>query len=179
MPNPTCTIDGCDKPARSPAADWCPKHYQRWYRHGDPLHTVPRTPRRDLAGHTFGMLTVIGHQGGKYWHARCECGAKTTVATGDLNRGTTTSCGDRAHRRVQNVAYSAVHGRLRRDLGPANLLRCIDCDAQASHWSYDHTDPDEVTDANGLPYSLNADYYQPRCVSCHKRYDLGRAHHAG
>lgn len=35
MPNPTCVIEGCDKPARSAKADWCKMHYHRWYRHGD------------------------------------------------------------------------------------------------------------------------------------------------
>ena len=34
MPNPTCIIDGCEKPARSAKADWCKMHYHRWYRHG-------------------------------------------------------------------------------------------------------------------------------------------------
>lgn len=30
----TCSIEGCDKPAR--ARGWCTKHYQRWKKHGDP-----------------------------------------------------------------------------------------------------------------------------------------------
>ena len=32
----TCTIDSCNKPARSNSATMCPMHYHRWYRHGDP-----------------------------------------------------------------------------------------------------------------------------------------------
>ena len=35
MSNPTCTIDGCGKPARSGVASLCPMHYHRQYRHGD------------------------------------------------------------------------------------------------------------------------------------------------
>lgn len=35
MPNPSCTVPGCEKPARSSVAEWCPMHYHRWYRHGD------------------------------------------------------------------------------------------------------------------------------------------------
>jgi len=31
----TCSIDGCDRPAR--ARGWCKAHWQRWSRHGDPL----------------------------------------------------------------------------------------------------------------------------------------------
>lgn len=33
--NPTCIIDGCDRPVL--ARNWCNSHYNRWYRHGDPL----------------------------------------------------------------------------------------------------------------------------------------------
>lgn len=39
MQNPTCTVPGCDKPARSRKAKLCPMHYHRWYRHGD-VHRV-------------------------------------------------------------------------------------------------------------------------------------------
>lgn len=31
----TCMVDGCPNPPRSTKADWCKKHYHRWYRHGD------------------------------------------------------------------------------------------------------------------------------------------------
>jgi hypothetical protein len=33
----TCSIDGCENGGRL-ARSWCPKHYQRWQTHGDPLH---------------------------------------------------------------------------------------------------------------------------------------------
>jgi len=32
---PTCSVEGCAKPARSARAEWCAMHYHRWYRHGD------------------------------------------------------------------------------------------------------------------------------------------------
>jgi hypothetical protein len=35
MPNPTCTIPGCDKPSRNRSGTApCPMHYHRQYRHG-------------------------------------------------------------------------------------------------------------------------------------------------
>ena len=35
MTDRTCTVPGCEKPSRSASAQWCKKHYHRWYRHGD------------------------------------------------------------------------------------------------------------------------------------------------
>ena len=35
MPERTCSIPDCGKPART--RTWCEMHYYRWYRHGDPL----------------------------------------------------------------------------------------------------------------------------------------------
>lgn len=39
MAQGTCSIDGCDSPART--RGWCRIHYQRWYRTGDPLGIRP------------------------------------------------------------------------------------------------------------------------------------------
>lgn len=42
----SCSIDGCEEPQLS--RGWCSKHYQRWWRFGDPLevryYTRPRVP---------------------------------------------------------------------------------------------------------------------------------------
>lgn len=35
MPKGTCSIDGCELPLR--ATGWCKRHYNTWYRTGDPL----------------------------------------------------------------------------------------------------------------------------------------------
>lgn len=178
MTDRTCSIDGCEKPPRSGAAEWCPKHYHRWYRHGDPLATATRPPKRDLVGERFGNLTVLERVDGRFWICRCDCGQNNRVATGDLNRGTVTSCGDRTHRRSHDAGYSAAHARTTGERGPASRLTCIDCDAPASHWSYDHDDPDERISDDGLPYSLDTSHYEPRCVPCHKAFDLGHPHRA-
>jgi hypothetical protein len=69
-----------------------------------------RTPA-DLAGQTFGNLTVIepvvvkgGH---RKWLCRCICGSLTEVATSSLLKGTTKSCGCLRHQpspRIANLA---------------------------------------------------------------------------
>lgn len=40
----TCSIDGCDKLTgmKGTARGWCSKHYNRWYRNGDPLVKTQR-----------------------------------------------------------------------------------------------------------------------------------------
>lgn len=52
----------------------------------------------DLAGQTFGELTVTGRgasrgTGVTYWSCRCACGATVDVDAGALKRGKRTSCG--------------------------------------------------------------------------------------
>ncbi len=42
MPERTCVIDGCDRPAKS--RGWCQTHYMRWRRNGDPLIVTSKPP---------------------------------------------------------------------------------------------------------------------------------------
>lgn len=74
--------------------------------------------------------------------------------------------------------YDAVHARVRRKLGSASLLLCIDCGRQAQEWSYSGNDLDELVtqpelrrEHPGLRYSLVIEMYDPRCKSCHRRMD--------
>ena len=54
-------------------------------------------PRNDLAGKTFGRLTVVElaarRNGRPRWVCRCECGAACEVVTHSLTSGLTRSCG--------------------------------------------------------------------------------------
>lgn len=50
-------------------------------------------PVKDLTGEQFGRLTVLGYAGASSWRCQCACGARTTVKTYSLNKGTTRSCG--------------------------------------------------------------------------------------
>lgn len=44
MSKPRCTVVGCDRP--NYGYGLCSLHYQRWVRHGDPLHVAPLGPKR-------------------------------------------------------------------------------------------------------------------------------------
>ena len=59
-----------------------------------------------------------------------------------------------------DVGYKGKHYRIIKLKGKASEYKCIDCPNQARDWSnVDHL------------YSLDPDDYQPRCTSCHRKYD--------
>lgn len=173
----TCQISGCG--LRVKRKGLCYGHYMKQWRYGDPLHE-PRRTHVDLVGHRFGLLVVRGYvQGGRSnvsrWLCDCDCGATTLVRTGDLNRGTVTTCAASSHTFEETAEYSAAHERVRVAKGSASTYPCVDCGGPAAHWSYDHADPDERTSGRvkgNPPYSLDPDHYDPRCVACHKVFDL-------
>lgn len=167
-----CSVDECGKPVKRKG--FCYGHYMKQWRYGTPTPVHPSTVV-DIKGRRFGSLVVM-HRGDGHWVCRCDCGAGATVRAGDLNRGTTTSCGDRRlHRRQDFVEYWGAHDRVYEDRGPASEQQCVDCDRRAEHWSYDHADPDELVSHSprsaGAPYSLDPMHYAPRCVPCHWAFD--------
>lgn len=185
-PQKECDVDGCAKPARSKTAAYCPMHYHRLYRYGS-LDSISEqvangermwTTTTDLIGKRFGTLTVVERVGGM-WDCRCDCGQSRTARTGDLNRtGDQNTCGVPGQHLAEHCGYHAAHERVRRKHGRPETYGCVGCGKPAQHWSYDHSDPGEVYDtgisAHPVAYSLNPDHYSPRCVPCHKRYDLDR-----
>lgn len=42
-----CTVPGCTTPAKK--RGWCSKHYQRWWKHGDPLASGKTPPGEQMA----------------------------------------------------------------------------------------------------------------------------------
>ena len=51
------------------------------------------------------------------------------------------------------------------------------CGKVAQQWAYNHKDPNFKTgevDGYTVQYSVNPEYYDPMCISCHKRFDLER-----
>ena len=173
---PTCSVDACGKPIKR--LGLCYGHYMKRWRYGT---ATPSFPSRwqPLVGMTFGELKVVRREGNQ-WVCTCSCGAETMARSGELSRGRETiTCGDRAiHHRTDTADYHAAHDRIHRDRGPARDRVCVGCGAQAAHWSYNHDDLDERNSAStrilGIAYSLDPGHYSPRCVPCHKRFDLDR-----
>lgn len=170
MDNDTCPIEECGKPTRGNSG-LCYGHYMKNWRYGTPTpdHGLGY---RDITGQRFGMLVVEARVDGK-WQCICDCGRSTIVPVGSLNRGSAKSCGLTKHRRLERPTYRAAHDRVKRMFGPARNHSCIDCGGAAAQWSYDHEDPAELT-WEGMPYSTSEHHYHPRCISCHKLFDLHR-----
>lgn len=71
-------------------------------------------PIRDLSDQQFGKLTVLTRtqsdkHGNARWLCRCECGTEKAVATPELVRGKTKSCGCSQGKKPQ-TAYGKRHG---------------------------------------------------------------------
>jgi hypothetical protein len=103
MNEPICSFDGCDRPPK--ARGWCPMHYGRWRRHGDPATSLPP----GMSGCTHGMPSK----------ASCvDCmfdeGLGTTVPA--VHRGIYARCVDLARGGMSDVDIPArVEGDLTAD----------------------------------------------------------------
>jgi hypothetical protein len=186
MGESTCSIEGC--PHKGFARGWCQSHYGAWRRHGDPLirknqrglHKqclVDGCPEKIRGlGYCTKHMTIFQRHGdplktvyeprGKYTECTTDGCTNPPLARG--------LCYD--HYYPENDTYEAVHRKIRALRGVARDLPCVNCGAAAAHWSYDHTDPDAITAAardTGSPvtYSLDIWRYEPRCATCHKRFD--------
>lgn len=152
-------------------------------------------------GLRYGRLVVIRNSGKNsdgrdIWEVVCDCGSTKVVIGKNLRMGVTTSCGcaqREAASRIGKVSikkaieaavgvctksvvsYRSAHARVYRAKGSASRQMCLDCGEQARHWSYTHNDPDAIVSTEGVwkgvVYSLNPDFYVPRCVKCHKDFD--------
>lgn len=166
MPDPTCTLPDCEKPSRNPRSPGlCPMHYHRQYRRGSTDTARPWHRRTVCAVPDCGKP----ERSGTY----CAMHAARVQRHGSTDRiGTRPRYRQDHHDWTGDAAtYGTVHDRLRAWRGPARAHRCVDCDRQAHHWSYDHGCPDERTSRHG-PYSPHLEHYRPRCGRCHKAHDM-------
>lgn len=153
---------------------------------GKPTTFAPqtRTDRGWIKGQPIHF--VHGHATrGRFWHGTCTvdgCGVRVNAhglckkhlarfeRRGDVTfewvgENVTNFVGD-------DATYRTLHNRLDRQRGKARTHTCVDCGRLAAQWSYDGTDPDERYEPkSGCPYSIGLDHYNPRCVSCHRRFD--------
>lgn len=176
LPSSPCTVDGCDRRARSWADDRhvCTMHWKRWKRNGhfEVVHhmSTPRPRREQCIVPDCEKADDGPHGYCKMHKARVDRHGDPTVFIPQAARNFPTRernwswTGD-------DATYSAVHQRVRLRYGSPRLQTCVDCGGRAAQWSYSHEDPNERQSDKG-PYSLNIDNYDPRCVSCHKKFDL-------
>lgn len=173
-----CTLEGCQKKPRSKYADLCAMHYHRKYRHGSPGEAAAR--KRDGRNEFCcvpGCMNAdryVGYCAKHDARMRRHGDPHKVVAPKDRNMPTGV---DHPNWVGNHAGYTTSHSRVARERGKAELHQCVDCGTKASHWSYGHDAPDEkVESMDGLrvAFSPTADYYSPRCVPCHKRFDLGR-----
>lgn len=171
-----CDVDGCTRP-RMGRRRYCGRCYGRIRRYGDPHGRPGPRLAADLTGQRFGLLTVEHYDTERReWLCRCDCGRTRHVRASVLNLGYLHTCGNRRAHRTDTATYAAAHDRLRRDRGAADTHLCAapSCTNRAAQWAYDHTDPHELTDDTGRPYSLDTARYRPLCPGCHTRADHAR-----
>ena len=159
-----CSIDDCTRQAQ--ARGWCKMHWRRWRRSGDPNNVQKRGSWNKKAG-----PCRVDHCG-RQAHARALC---TMHYARWAKHGDTETLGPTGRPiKGDHQSFAGVHKRLGRTRGPASDLACVDCGDDAHEWSYDGLDPHELMgESNGftLAYSLELAHYQPRCTSCHRRFD--------
>jgi hypothetical protein len=72
--------------------------------------------------------------------------------------------------------YNHVHARLRRERGKAADHMCAEgCGKPARQWSYDGYCPGEQFGSatnNSKPWCPHLEDYQPRCLTCHRMWDV-------
>lgn len=162
----TCVVLECETPDVGPHG-YCGKHWIAWKRYGDPdvrkrFRTFCTIEGCDAPTHGRGLCSA-------HWARRKRTGdalgSNPRIQTGDANPGWLGN----------DVSYAGAHARVRRMHGVARLHKCVDCGGGAEHWSYNHKDPDAImgtlADGSSAPFSLKIECYEPRCPSCHKRFD--------
>lgn len=167
-----CSIDGCDRQIHN-GRGWCRMHYFRWRRSGDPGEAAhrkrtKRLPECIVDGCSNPDQSAPGYCSMHYTRLKRHGSIEVCIPPEEIRRRRGAAnrnwVGDA-------VGYGAAHERIRRRRGPARDYVCVDCGVVAQHWSYDHADPNQKIE-NGMLYSVDIDHYEPRCIPCHKVFDL-------
>jgi hypothetical protein len=172
LPKPLteCSVPKCESLVRSSGSVYCEMHYGRVRRTGD----LEAQRRWRVSG---GPCSVEGCEESDRDIGMCMKHATRMRRHGDP----TVFIAPEARKKLvgpenpawigEDVSYAGAHGRVRLAKGSASNYLCTDCGVDAAQWSYDRLDPDERQDEKG-PYSTDPSHYVPRCVPCHKQFDL-------
>lgn len=166
-----CTAEDCTNQPRTSASPHCEKHYYRLRRTGKLTVDNPQRPHRGICTIEDCDEVDIGP------HGLCARHRMRMLRHGDplaFRPNPMPTGPDTPHWTGNDATYGAVHQRVKKAFGVPSLHHCVDCGRQAQHWSYDHTDPNQKHDPERGPYSPDITRYQPRCVRCHKRFDMNR-----
>jgi hypothetical protein len=178
---PTCQVEDCGKP--SVGRGMCRKHYARWSKHGDPTVVLPK---RGKVLHE--ECTVDGCSRAHLALGYCKRHYRALKSYGDPLHVQVRKASQEPRLRTgprrgpdapnwvsdDDVQYATAHDRIRRVKGRASEHRCVDCGGSAKEWSYIGGAPDErVGQYQGVlfKFSLDQDFYAPRCVPCHRSFD--------
>jgi hypothetical protein len=171
VPLGVCTVEDCAKTCRSSGSLYCEMHYCRLRRTGTLTSTrLFPYPEACLAE---GCSKKPNSHGYCSMHAtRIERHGNPHIVIAPSERRVRRGPDSPGWLSDDVVDYRTVHMRLRRIIGSARTMQCVDCGKRkAVHWSYDHQDPDERMTPEGVPFSIKPSHYQPRCASCHKFFD--------
>jgi hypothetical protein len=171
----TCSVDGCERPLRYPTLGLCQTHYFRLRRQGDVQADRPVFRKGGMCSVKGCEAPVDGRElcGMHYtrWlrHGNPET-RLPTVAERPMPKKE-----DSWVWKGDDITISGSHMRTRALKGPARTYLCIECgERPAQHWSYEHGCSSERVDPERGPYCPHPEHYSPRCVSCHKVFDLRR-----
>lgn len=135
--------------------------------------------------------------GSVQWACSCSCGATKIILGDNLVRGRSTKCqdcraasmrrepkaklvkpriklvGNRHHRwRGNTIVYASAHKRVAAARGPARDQACVDCGEPAQDWSFTKVECEtRMSSPDGRPYCTHVEHYDPRCRTCHNRFD--------
>lgn len=161
-----CTAPGCNSRANRKVAGLCEKHYMRLRRNGTFESIQPRVPDKECI--TEGCSARAYRVDGL-----CRNCSVRLMKNGSVERHVGSL--HPIWREFDSVSYRTVHQRIRARRGFAKDRKCVDCGGRAAHWSYNNRSPVEREGANegrAVRYSPLLCDYEPRCVSCHKQFDL-------
>lgn len=155
-----CKIEECGREVY--AKHLCTKHYNYNRLHGTP---VPPEKEKECSVEDCNLDAFCkgfcrGHYNKQWLESRIGKGAVDENYRGKEARAT----------------YQSAHYRVRMAKGRAAEYPCVDdCGEQAEEWSLNEDSEELLIQATGrdagMKFSMNIDDYEPRCRSCHKKYD--------